>query len=158
MDLPTREKNCRYLDIFEERPALDDEDTPLAFLVALLVIKLRTFASYDATCQSVTMAFETTCGQRIQEVQTAVTDMLIVSQMVNIDSQRRQVERLINLFHRNNPSTLPAILNPHPILKRRRPPTRVQGDPAEVYDLLNYCLICFLRVPSTNSSIGMLEQ
>lgn len=149
-----REKNCRFLDFFEECPAANDKDVPLAFLVALLIIKLRLDAGYDATCQSIDLAFATTGGEHIQEVQVAVREMLIDSSVVDIDRQRQQVERLVNVIHRNNPSMLPSILDPLPLLERR-PQSNIQGDPSDVYDTLNYCNRCFVRVPGAQL---MLEQ
>ena len=61
-----RNKNCRFLDIWDEFPNVNDRDVPLSFLVVLLIIKCRIVATYDATCISIDLAFRG--GQRIQAV------------------------------------------------------------------------------------------
>ena len=149
-----REANSRFQDIFEECPEADDQVMLLSFLVALLIIKLRLVAAYDAACESIDFAFdETTGGQRIREVKDAVKDMLIDESVVNIDSQRDQIDQLFEVIHRNNPSMLPSILNPRPILSQPRPHPGVEGDPSEVYDVLNYCDRCFLRIPGARQRL-----
>ncbi len=151
-----RKTNSRFLDLFEQCPEADDQDVFLVFLVTILFIKLRLVAAYDATCQSLYVAFgETTGGRHIQEVRLAVTEMLIDESLVNIDSQRQQVERLVNAIDRNNPSMLPALLNPLPLLTQSRPPPDIRGDPSEAFDIVNYCNRCFSRIPG---ALKMLEE
>jgi hypothetical protein len=148
-----REKNCRFLDIFDECPDVDNRDAPLSFLMALLIIKLRIVATYDATHRSIALAFDTTGGERIQEVQESVQEWLVDERLVNIDRQRQQVERLLDVIHRNNPLMLPAFLNPIPYLE---PDSKsLQGHSAEVSKSLIYCLRTFLRVPGVEA---MLKQ
>ena len=151
-----RQKDSRFQDIFEEIPEASDQNVLLAFLVALLIIKLRLVAAYDAACESIDLAFdETTGGQRIREVKGAVREMLIDESMVNISSQRQQVERLVDVIHQNNPSMLPSILNPLPLLNQSRPPPNIRGDPSEAYDIVNYCNRGFIRIPG---ALLMLEE
>lgn len=151
-----QEKNSRFQDIFEACPKSNEQDVLLAFLVALLIIKLRLIAAYDATSKSIDLAFdETAGGHHIQEVKDAVKTMLIDEKVVNINSQRQQVERLVTVIDRNNPSMLPAILNPLPLLNQSRPPPNIRGDPSKVYDIVNHCNRCFLRIPGAQL---MLEQ
>ncbi|GAX27669.1 hypothetical protein FisN_13Hu236 [Fistulifera solaris] len=150
-----REKNCRYRDMFEDCPNVSDCEAHLSFLVALLIIKCRIVATYDATYRSIDIAFATSAGKRIQAVQCAVTDMLIDRRLFNIDSQRHQVEHLLNAIHRNNPTMLPAILNPAPLLTGYLPRNRVRGDPSEVVSILFDCGRCLLRVPGAQE---MLEK
>ena len=131
-----REKNCRFLDAFEECPHVDDCFVTLAYLVALIIVKLRIVAAYDATRRAIDSAFETSGGQSIQEVHNILKDMLIDESLVNIDSQRQQVERLVNAIHRNNPSMLPAILNPRPLLTQKRPVVMSPGSPSDAFFVL----------------------
>jgi hypothetical protein len=142
-----REKNCRYLDMFEECPSFDDQEVPLAFLVAILVIKLRLVATYDATHSAINLAFNSPGGRRIQEVKTAVKEMLIDDSLVNYQSQRHQIERLMDVIHRNNPIMLPAILNRVPLLMKNLPQERVPGSPSEALFVVIHSARCFTRVP-----------
>lgn len=59
-----REKNCRFLDFFEECTNITERDMSLAYLVALLVIKLRIVAAHTGTRRAIDSAFETTGGQK----------------------------------------------------------------------------------------------
>lgn len=81
--------------------------------------------------------------------------MLIDENLVNYDSQWRQMDRLVNAIHRNNPSMLPAILNPDPLITQKRPNLVVPGTPADALCVLQYCHICLLRVPGAGA---MLQQ
>lgn len=148
-----RAKNCRFLDIFDEFPNVNYRDVPLSFLVALLIIKCRIVATYDATCRSIDLAFGATGGQRIHVVQHLVKEMLIDEGFMNIESQRQQVDRLVNVIHRNNPSMLPAILNPTPLLRKEYPQPRVEGEPSEASYVLTGSLRCFLRVPGAKEML-----
>jgi hypothetical protein len=148
-----REENCRFLDIFQECSRMREDVMPTAFLVAVLVIKLRLVAAYDATRRSIDIASETTGGQRIQQVQDVVKDMLIDDKLVNIESQRQQIERLINVIHRINPSMLPAILNPHPLIRQRRPPLSTPGEPCEALHILLFCMRPQIRVPGAREKL-----
>ncbi|GAX17122.1 hypothetical protein FisN_5Hu508 [Fistulifera solaris] len=150
-----REKNCRFLSIFDECPTVNSPLVPLAFLVALLIIKCGIVATYDATFKSIDLAFEATGGQHIQEVKDTVKEMLIDVDHVKIDSQRQQVQQLVDIIHRNNPYMLPAILNPLPLASNERTEGYDRGQPSEVKDIIPYCVRCFLRVPGAEQ---MLEQ
>ncbi|GAX12621.1 hypothetical protein FisN_13Lh086 [Fistulifera solaris] len=149
-----REKNSRYLNMFEVCPNVDYRSVPVAFLVVLLVIKCRLVAAYDATCKSIDLALATTDGQRIQEVKELVTDMLINKKLMNIVSQRKQVVWLVNAIHGNNAIMLPAILNPEPLLEKySREGTQDQA--AEAFFTLFYGVPCLIRIPGVEA---MLEQ
>jgi hypothetical protein len=151
-----REENCRFLDIFEECPAVNNPLVPLTFLVGLLIIKCARVATYDATHKSIDLAFEATGGQRIQEAKATVEEMLIDDELVNIDSKQQQLlQRRINVIHRNNPYMLPALLNPLPLASKERTQGYDRGQPSKVKHLIVYFACCFLRVPGTEE---MLEQ
>lgn len=152
-----RTKNGRYQDLFEEYPAaVDEQDMLMVFLVTLLIIKLRIVAAYDAACASLDLVFhETTGGRLIQEVRCTVADMIIDERLVNIDSQRRQIDQLVEIIDRRNPTTLPAILNPLPLISQRQPATDVRGEPSEAYEIVTYSYRCFARIPGARK---MLED
>ncbi len=141
-----RESNCRHQDIFKEFPNCAEQYVSLAFLVALAIIKLRIIAAHDAVSRSIDIVLQSTKGECIQEARFALSEMLI-EKYVDIDDQRRQVNRLLDIIDSNNPSMLPAILNPLPMKEQPRPQSYSMGHPSEVYDILMNCNRCFLRVP-----------
>jgi hypothetical protein len=145
-----RNENCRYLDIFKEVSWVNDRNATLAFLVALLIIKFRIVATYDATCGSIDLAFGTSNGQRIQEIQCTVKEMLLDETLMNIENQREQVERLVNVIHRRNAIILPAILNPVPLLGKKW-----RDAPDEALFVLLHGTGCLIRVPGAQT---LLEQ
>jgi hypothetical protein len=152
-----REVDCRYSDMFKDVLEDELEEVDLSFLVALFIIKLRLIAAHDLATQYIAFAFEGISGRRIQEVRPLVEEM-VIRQDVDLDSQRAQAQRLFDVIHRKNPSMLPAIVNPRPIMSQR-PPNRVlsreirPGHPSEVQMILNYGKVAFHRVPG---ALGML--
>ena len=81
-----RETNCRYLDVFEDIFSNKKPQADLAYLLALVIIKLRIVAAHDAAMQSL--------------------------EDVDVESQREQANRLLDVIHLQNPSMIPALLNP----------------------------------------------
>ncbi|GAX21659.1 hypothetical protein FisN_29Hu097 [Fistulifera solaris] len=145
-----REKDCRYGNMFDTFPSAPyNLDLPLAFFVALLIIKCRIVATYDAIYRSIDVAFTTESGLRIQEVQSTVAEMLIDDAVVDIDSQRQQVDELVNVIHRHNSILLPAILNPVPLS------TNKEHASSEVAFVFLYSIRFFYRVPGAKQ---MLEK
>ena len=151
-----REKNCRFFDVFQEFRYFNDHKVSMSFLVALLIIKLRIVATYDATCSSIDLAFGTTGGQRIQKMQMLVKEMLMDERFVNIESQRQQVERLVHVIHERNATMFPSILNPAPFLANsNRYQDNIRGSTGEALFALLYGTRCLVRVPGAKE---MLEQ
>ncbi|GAX21870.1 hypothetical protein FisN_30Hu071 [Fistulifera solaris] len=142
-----RETDARYLDIFDQVPGDLIQEMELPFLVALFLIKLRIVASHDDATESMDIAFKTTGGQRIQEVQSAIAEML-VRQDVDAENQRRQIYWLLFLIHRRNPHMLPGLTNPAPYFNRPPPTDRIAGEPSEVSMCLLDCKVAFYRVPA----------
>lgn len=149
-----RETNCRYRDIFDEIPHYDERFHSLAFLMALAIIKLRIVAAHDAASRSVDLALQTSYGPSIHEVRSQLIEMLVGCN-VHVEDQRRQVKRLFDLIHQNNPSMLPSILNPRPMKVQPPPESRSIGHPSEVYEVLKNCHRGFVRVPG---GVEMLVQ
>lgn len=152
-----RVPNIRYLDIYQQILDLKNEMQPLelSFMVVLVIVKLRIVAAHDAMTQAIELAFgEGTTGHRIQQVRSNVTDMLIRAN-VNVESQRRQVNRLLDDIHLHNPSMLPSIIHPDPLLKQPCPSMIPRGHPTEAYATLMYCRPYFGRVPG---AIDMLKE
>lgn len=167
-----REKNCRFLDFFEECPAAHDRNMSMSFLVALFIIKCAIVRTYNETRTSIDSFFETTDGQRIQQVQSVVTEMIIDQTIVNIESQWQQVQQLTEVILRKNPSVrrtdlIPAdFIPPRPlsasndrpeeISSENRPEERIQGQPRVVAFFilcLIYCIRCLARVPGAKAML-----
>lgn len=112
------EKDCRFNDVFEELGLADDglKRASLSYVVALLIIKLRIVAALEA--------------QKLREGQAFRADALL-------QKQTMMRTRLINVVHENNPSMLPAILNPGPLLEvHGNPPGWFDGRPSEAAGVL----------------------
>jgi hypothetical protein len=150
-----REKNCRFLDIYQEVPTANEHNVPLAFLMAILIIKLRIVATYDATCRSIDLAFQTTGGRHIHMIQNAVKDILLGDRVKMIENQRQQVERLINVIHDNNRYIFSLIVDPVPQITLVAPSDRIRGRPSEAEFVLRYCIRCNSRIPGV---MEMLER
>ncbi|GAX15112.1 hypothetical protein FisN_12Lu377 [Fistulifera solaris] len=148
------EKDCRYHDFIQKYPKLSDEnDVPLAFLLAALIVKLRLVATYDATRRSIDSGSHTTTGGKsIQEVQMEVREKLIDEKLMNIESQREQVDQIITLIQRINPTLLPATLNPD-LLFAIVKGTRARGEPTEAKSLILYSIRCLARIPGAREKL-----
>ena len=147
---PPVEKDCRYLDLFDEIPNADPQEVEVHFLVALVIMKLRIVAVHNSAVQSLDLAMKGTSGRRIQEVQPTIQEMLVRDD-VNVDRQWEQVVLLLDTIHRLNPSMLPAILNPKPLLDQPMPTECILGQPSEAYRTVVDCRRCFYRVPSAST-------
>jgi hypothetical protein len=88
------EENCRYRDIFEECPNIDDVDLPGPHIVALAIIKLRIFEAHYAVSRTLDFVFKKSNGKRIQEVRPLVQDMLL-DRNVDIDDQQDVLDSLL---------------------------------------------------------------
>lgn len=138
-----RETNSRYQDIVDSCVA---EGTPIAFQLALAIIKLRIVATNDATSRAIDSFFATAAGQQIHPVRSIVEEMLVDGQ-VDVEIQRQQANRLLDAIHVQHPSFLPAILNPAPIIGIPMAIAAALGYPADVFHNLRNGRTCFLRVP-----------
>ncbi len=151
-----REPKCRFLNFFETCPDRNDRNVPVEFLVALLIIKCRILVAIGATCKSANLALGSVNGQRIHEVHSTVTEMVIDGELVNIESQRQQADQLVDAIHRENAIILPAILNPAPLLNSELPQSGARAAQCEeALNVLMYCARCLLRVSGAKE---MLER
>ena len=83
------ETDCRYRDIFQQYPGVDPNQ------VALLIIKFRSFMAHCATVDLIELAMEESTGRRIQEVDFAITAMLI-REDIDFENQLEQIYRLMD--------------------------------------------------------------
>lgn len=149
-----RERDCRYVDMFEHYSNQELLKVERPFLVAMVIIQLRIVAAHEAAIQSLELALSGTAGQRIQEVRLAIQEMLVRPD-VNVTRLRQQVHRMLDAIHLLNPSMLPALINPRPILDQPPPPRIVRGHPSEIYRTIRECWRCFQQVPG---ALEMLQE
>lgn len=146
-------ENCRFLDLFKECAMATARNVPTEFLVALLIIKVRLIATYDSISWAIDVVFETSGGQRMLAARGAVRNMLMDSSLQNldIDSQREQVERLLNAIDGRNPSILKAICDPEPFENLCAATcsleTEMPRNIEEAWEISRYCGRCFHRIP-----------
>ncbi|GAX15113.1 hypothetical protein FisN_12Lu376 [Fistulifera solaris] len=148
-----REKNCRFLNFFDECADLTSPDQQMPFLLALLLVKCGIVATYNAISRSIKVFESTSGGQRIHEVQMIVKEMLVDESLVNIKSQRKQVDRLVCGIHRNNCVVLRTLLEPDSltgyILSQEERGLDVSLSSGTM-SLLVYCMRCMIRIPGTH--------
>lgn len=85
--------NCRYLDMLEECPKMEEQKVIEPYLMALVIIKMRIVASHAAVSRELDFVFQQTVGKRIQEVRSLVQEMLVGSDLAN---QNQQLGRLLD--------------------------------------------------------------
>jgi hypothetical protein len=127
-----REDGCRYYDFFDETDE-EAETIELAFLVAVCVIKLRIVAAYDETLK--------------HGIQSSTL------QKERVKDNRRQIQVLLDQIHANNPSMLPAILNPEPFEKQGVPEYTQPGHASEAAMVLMDAYRAWVRIPGAEEII-----
>lgn len=124
-----REVGCRYNDFFAECPSADEKYACLPMLVAVSIVKLRLVAAFDEQKKR-----GVTLDESFEHIQT-------------IESNRRQIQAVMDRIHANNPAMLPSILNPMPLKSQGLPSFHSPGHPSEAAFVLNDCNRVFARVP-----------
>ncbi len=126
-----READCRFSDVSQIPKNKDLQEVELPFLVALLIIKLRIVAAHDAALQSIEKAS--------QGGESCVRD--------DIDSQRKQVEQLMDAIDQQNSTMLPAIIN---LVRVRGEPSATAmlfANPSDAELAFSHSTRCFQRIP-----------
>jgi len=124
-----RKEGCRFLDIFEESPNRNPKYMDLPFLIAVCIVKLRLVAAYDAKLQR---------GMDVSDDEKA-----------KAESNRQQIQRLMDQIHENNPSMLPSLVNPMPFKSQPLPEYHSEGHPSEAFLVLNNANRCWMGVPGS---------
>lgn len=130
----SREANCRYSNLFEQT-SRQAQDVQTPYNVALAIIKLRIVAAHDAAVE------EGTAPHLPNEF--------------NVERQREQINVLLSAIRHQNPSMLPALINPTPLTDQPPPSEAIEGHPSEVYRTLMDGRRCFERVPG---AMDMLQR
>jgi hypothetical protein len=143
-----RQPGCRYSNVIEGMTR-NPHEVKTAFLVALAIIKLRIVAAHEAAVRFFDRALKEKCVRRTDEEYAMIKELI----REDFESQQGQSEWLLKMIHTNNPSMLPALIDPKPLLRpdplvRQPIPDRpIPGHPSEVLHALKDCTFCFYRVP-----------
>lgn len=115
-----------YTDIFKETGEKHCRFSQLPHFVAVLIIKLRLVAAFVAKKKEGIEVLENEAVQ-IREV------------------REMQIPDLLEVIHKANPTILPALINPIPLLSQIVPPLSVFGKPSEAANVLIDAIAPFNR-------------
>ena len=120
-----RKKNIRFDKIDEKY----FESMSTAFALAMCLIKIR-LVDYTRKVQKEIedIGLETNgVGSIVQSFMHTKVDLVY---------ENKTVERLLDYIHKSNPTVLPAILNPGPLLNQESPSMYCSGNPSEAYEIV----------------------
>lgn len=130
----------------------------LNFMMAVLIIKLRLIKKYEEDVKQSERFKQTTASQLLgNDPSTVIGDALHggTAQARKIDRQKRLVETYMDEIDENNPTMLPAVINPGPLKRQPEPEFFSHGLPSEAYFTLMRCNRLFIRIPGAED---ILEQ
>lgn len=148
-----RTPNGRLMDIFALHPTIDPSYTDLAFLVAILIIKLRVVAAFDAREKSFALFENTKVGKSLNKDVLGAIRAAVIGDLKVKAEQNRQIEHVINLIQQSNETMLPSLINPGPLKLQPSPYYYSHGTPSEAYGVLMDSNRCFVRVPGAEKRI-----
>lgn len=105
----------RYSDVIEKDDSLC---FGLPYLVAVLIVKLRLIAAFDAKKKRGR-------AEILEEEERKIQDV-----------RETQIPFLLDLIHARNPTMLPALVNPVPLLSQPLPGMCAHGKPCEALNIL----------------------
>ena len=117
------EEGCRRMDIFDECRRVNIKDIDVAFLVAIAIVKLR------------------------------LVESLTEEPSRSLVGYQREIERLLDEISKQNPTMLPAILNPEPLMSQPLPEYRCRGAPDEAYWVLRDARTLWMKVPGAKEML-----
>jgi hypothetical protein len=125
------ESDCRFNDVYEELGVDESNVTSIGayFLVALSIIKVRIVAALE--------------GQQLREGKA-------FSDQEKLEKQKISRKRLMDLIETSNPSMLPSLLNPGPLLANGAPGFWSPGTPSEAAIVLKEALPIWDATPGGN--------
>ena len=141
-----KEKDARFLDIFHKNDNIDMKNCELSSLVALATIKMRLVMMEKSHLVILKEFKSTTLGSMVDPVSSVIEGMLPGSDP-RLEGQRDQLDRLLDIIDRNNPTMLPSILNPDPLLCQEKPDSYSTGSPSEAYFVLLNADRVWCRIP-----------
>lgn len=108
---------------------------PLPFVAALCIIKLRIIAAHDARVKHFEIFSQSQGGRLLGDSLTHVRAAYVGDQAERkmIQRQEKHLKRYLQLMHRINPSFLPSIVNPRPLMGQEHSCTWTPGTPSEAY-------------------------
>lgn len=153
-----RNPDCRFLDLYEEMTGINTRYQELNTLVALAVIKMRLVAAWEAQKRTIQLFRATPQGARIHpSVGSVLTEMISGdgSLQAKMADQRRQLDRILDIIQENNPTVLPGLLNPGPLLSEPEPMSYTHGSPEEAYFAVAYAKRSWARIPG---ALALLQE
>lgn len=133
------EEGCRYDDImvFIGNEA-NQECICTRLLVALCLIKMRLISVHIERKKAAEIDNHTYPGNKA---------ILVEEEMKVIREQGRILSKLMECIHKRNPSMLPALINPAPLMKQKEPDGYSIGSAAEAYLVAKNALRLIERIP-----------
>lgn len=148
-----RTPNARMIDIFALHPTIDPSYTGLEFLVALLIIKLRVVAAFEAREKSFALFENTKMAKYLDSDSISAVRTSLVGDLKVRAEQNRQIEHIINLIQQSNQTMLPSLINPGPLKSQPAPAYFSHGAPSEAYGVLMDSNRLFARIPGAEKRI-----
>jgi hypothetical protein len=122
----TGRDGCRHLDIFEECPDLNSEEDCVTLLVAVAVIKMRLVAFYESYKRSMSLlrGNHEARNRMLAPVASLISEMLVGCDentfAANMESQRGQLDRLLDHIEKRNADVIKTLLNPLSYISQAR--------------------------------------
>lgn len=149
--LKDQDRTEDVLDVLEPKT----DDMPLAFFAALCIIKLRIIATHEARLQQLKVFAKSQAGRLLGDcivhVQTAYVGDKTNFKM--IEHQKKHVNLYFGLMQKSNPTFLPSIVNPGPLMNQEHSCTWAHGMPSEAYSVHYDCYHLFSRIPGAMKRI-----
>jgi hypothetical protein len=81
------------------------------------------------------------------ELSLLVALVLIKMRAMSVSGQRSQLYRIIELIHDRNPTMIPALINPDPLLSQPHPNYFSTGEPSECYKIVEDAHRILIAIP-----------
>lgn len=137
----------RYDDVLED-VTWRVEHVELSFLMALAIGKMRIVAEFDMRIHSLREFAKTMLGRRLGGLIYRVAILCVGNQEERgvIQIQKKHLAQYLNAIMIKNPSLLPALLNPDPMMGQPKPKYIVSGKPSEAWGVLRSCGSLFMDI------------
>jgi hypothetical protein len=148
-----REEGCRFNDLFEDCPDTDPNEMDNQMLLAVWLVKMKIRCYYSIIPELWAHFTNTELGQSLGDDLNAVILDFLTGGVGTGLSMEAQCDRLGDQLDHNNPSLLPALLNPDPLYSQPLPPipeeqyVGIRGTPLEAFHVLYSCMKCAESIP-----------
>ena len=148
--------DCRFQDMAKFFPGKDFPKSAtycLAFLVALMAIKMRILAQNESRTAMMEVFAKTRLGDRLPKIIRSYIGTFHTYSAACIADQERQLASLLKHIHGNNPTMLPSLVNPGPLKNQPPPQYEMAGKPSEAWKVLNESSRVVARIPGAHKRI-----